>query len=114
MFCSPPRKSLVKGERFVRIEGKPELIWPELRTPLYQFILNYIHENLETQITRNLTATQNSYVNSTIKIPEDITFNSMKSTVQGPLLHYNYCFKLLMLALPSCGKILFPNIALAS
>ena len=23
--CSPPRKSLVKGERFVRVEGKPEL-----------------------------------------------------------------------------------------
>ena len=23
--CSPPRKSLVKGERFVRYEGKPEL-----------------------------------------------------------------------------------------
>ena len=24
--CSPPRKSLVKGERFVRVEGKPELL----------------------------------------------------------------------------------------
>ena len=23
--CSPPRKSLVKGERFMRNEGKPEL-----------------------------------------------------------------------------------------
>ena len=23
--CSPPRKSLVKGERFVRDEGKPEV-----------------------------------------------------------------------------------------
>lgn len=23
--CSPPRKSLVKGERFIRVEGKPEL-----------------------------------------------------------------------------------------
>ena len=23
--CSPPRKSLVKGERFMRDEGKPEL-----------------------------------------------------------------------------------------
>ena len=23
--CSPPRKSLVKGERFMRVEGKPEL-----------------------------------------------------------------------------------------
>ena len=22
--CSPPRKSLVKGDRFMRIEGKPE------------------------------------------------------------------------------------------
>ena len=28
--CSPPRKSLVKGERFVRYEGKPELIPNEL------------------------------------------------------------------------------------
>ena len=24
--CSPPRKSLVKGERFIRVEGKPELL----------------------------------------------------------------------------------------
>ena len=24
--CSPPRKSLVKGERFMRDEGKPELL----------------------------------------------------------------------------------------
>ena len=24
--CSPPRKSLVKGERFMRNEGKPELL----------------------------------------------------------------------------------------
>ena len=23
--CSPPRRSLVKGERFMRVEGKPEL-----------------------------------------------------------------------------------------
>ena len=23
-YCSPPRKSLVKGEGFVRVEGKPE------------------------------------------------------------------------------------------
>ena len=23
--CSPPRKSLVKGVRFIRVEGKPEL-----------------------------------------------------------------------------------------
>ena len=28
--CSPPRKSLVKGERFMRDEGKPELIPNEL------------------------------------------------------------------------------------
>ena len=27
--CSPPRKSLVKGERFVRDEGKPEVTWME-------------------------------------------------------------------------------------
>ena len=25
LWCSPPRKSLVKGERFMRDEGKPEL-----------------------------------------------------------------------------------------
>lgn len=25
-MCSPPRKSLVKGERFIRFEGKPEWI----------------------------------------------------------------------------------------
>ena len=25
LSCSPPRKSLVKGERFVRDEGKPEV-----------------------------------------------------------------------------------------
>ena len=25
LCCSPPRKSLVKGERFMRDEGKPEL-----------------------------------------------------------------------------------------
>ena len=24
LSCSPPRKSLVKGERFMRFEGKPE------------------------------------------------------------------------------------------
>ena len=24
--CSPPRKSLVKGERFIRVEGEPELL----------------------------------------------------------------------------------------
>ena len=23
--CPPPRKSLVKGERFIRVEGKPKL-----------------------------------------------------------------------------------------
>ena len=26
LSCSPPRKSLVKGERFMRFEGKPELM----------------------------------------------------------------------------------------
>ena len=26
LSCSPPRKSLVKGERFMRVEGKPELM----------------------------------------------------------------------------------------
>lgn len=26
-MCSPPRKSLVKGERFIRFEGKPECRW---------------------------------------------------------------------------------------
>ena len=25
-MCPPPRKSLVKGERFIRSEGRPELI----------------------------------------------------------------------------------------
>ena len=25
--CSSPRKSLVKGERFIRAEGKPELLY---------------------------------------------------------------------------------------
>ncbi|KAG8333296.1 hypothetical protein J6590_000423 [Homalodisca vitripennis] len=30
IMCSPPRKSLVKGERFIRFEGKPE--WTDKRS----------------------------------------------------------------------------------
>ena len=29
LSCSPPRKSLVKGERFMRSEGKPEQLFKE-------------------------------------------------------------------------------------
>ena len=27
IICPPPRKSLVKGERFIRSEGKPEILY---------------------------------------------------------------------------------------
>ena len=41
--CSPPRKSLVKGERFVRDEGKPEQ-FPGL------LIQRYVEDDSLTQV----------------------------------------------------------------
>ena len=41
--CFPPRKSLVKGERFVRDEGKPELL-PNL------LIQRYVEDDSLTQV----------------------------------------------------------------
>ena len=35
IICPPPRKSLVKGERFIRSEGRPELIDSESAGYLY-------------------------------------------------------------------------------
>ena len=51
--CSPPRKSLVKGERFVRVEGKPEL----LKLVTADDIFNMIWEIHMGQRTNNLIST---------------------------------------------------------
>ena len=34
IICPPPRKSLVKGERFIRSEGRPELLLRQFRCSL--------------------------------------------------------------------------------
>lgn len=34
-MCPPPRKSLVKGERFIRSEGRPELTFSRFGQALY-------------------------------------------------------------------------------
>lgn len=58
-MCPPPRKSLVKGERFIRSEGRPELPqatqnWPLYREQVHRTLVgshlghydNYIHVSM--------------------------------------------------------------------
>ena len=52
LLCSPPRKSLVKGERFMRCEGKPECSKPQRGKPgQTRCITNVVLANFQSQMT---------------------------------------------------------------
>ena len=52
LLCSPPRKSLVKGERFMRCEGKPECSKTQRGKPgQTKCITNVVLANFQSQMT---------------------------------------------------------------